>query len=247
MGMHRGMGILATAITFFAASASAADNGTALTATGAVASIACINDGEAIVTINAQLTTSGSVDSAEVTLSVDGGSEISVGTISPRDFVHDGRTKTAAFTDSVTLGNGTHTLQYCFTQSGSQGREPKQVCLTLTDIVVDCAPDEDRCGTPEVFFGNTPNNPVLLVCAGAGSPSIPVHVKSTSEEIRLDIAGPGDFTLSTTMDRSGESCVHQFRWATRGNNGGAGSYTFTATDAATGAVLATLTRDIACR
>lgn len=230
----------------FAAVAQAADSGTGLSTTGTLVSIACINDNEATVTVTSQLNSTGSVDSADVTLSIDGAAAISVGTIYPGDFVHDGRIKTAAYSDTLTLANGTHTLTYCFIQSGSRGREPKTTCFTLDNVVVDCAP-EDRCGEAEVFFGNVPNNPVLLVCTGKANPHIPVHVKSSADEVELTITGPGGFTLTTLMNRAGESCVHQFNWRTLANNGGAGTYTLTARNAATGELLGELTREIGCR
>lgn len=180
------------------------------------------NNGTGSVTIEGTLTTTGSVDSAEITATVNGGTATLVGTIEPQDFVHDGRVKTAPYSITIdNLPNGTDTIQVCFDQSGSQGRESKHTCADLLTVVVNCS----VCSGAG-FFGDLVGNTNL--CQGNGPPHIPVHVKGDlGDSPSLTITGPNDYSLHAIMNRSGESCVYQYNWDTDGNNGGAGEYTFT--------------------
>lgn len=200
------------------------DQGTDLFAATATVVDQTCNDGTGSVTIDGTLTTTGSVDSAEITASVNGGTATQVGVINPDDFVHDGRVKTASYSITLDgLANGTNTIQVCFVQSGADGRESKQTCADVLVVVVDCS----SCrGTG--FFGDLVGNPSL--CTGNGPPHIPVHVKGDLGDMpALVITGPNGFSLHAFMNRSGESCVYQYNWDTDGNNGGAGEYTFTVT------------------
>lgn len=207
------------------AAARGEDNGTSLSATAANTATTCTSEEAAQVDIGGTLTSTGSVDSAIITVSVDGGEATQMGIIQPEDFSHDGRIKTASYALSLSLANGEHSVQVCFTQSGSQGREPKQVCAAPVTVVVDCAPD-NVCEGMEPF-GNLVGNPSL--CTGRGPPHIPVHVRGDfGEDPALTIAGPEGFSFSAAMNHAGESCVYQYNWDAE-SNGGAGTYTFTVT------------------
>lgn len=223
-----------------AASTGGNDEGTSLSATAAVTATTCTSEQEAQVDIATTVTTTGSVDSAIVTASVDGGAATQVGIIQPQDFSHDGRIKTASFALSLSMANGEHSVQVCFTQSGAQGREPKQTCAAPVTVTVDCAP-KNVCEGQEPF-GDLVGSPSL--CTGHGPLHIPVHVKGDfGEDPALAIAGPGGFSFSATMDHAGESCVYQYNWDA-GSNGGAGTYTFTVTG--NGNTLS-FTADLACQ
>lgn len=203
-----------------AASGSHDDNGTELTATGAVTSQVCNGDGSATVTLSGVVTSTGSRDSVEVYLSIDGGTDALVYTIQPQDFSNDGRIKTASYSITVTLPPGTHTAMLCFVQSGSQGRTPKKYCLpaplTITVACNTCA------GTHP--FGDIVGNPSL--CTGQGDLTIPIHVKGDfGDAPRLLITGPGGYSLTVFMRHAGESCVYHYDWKP-GSSAGAGTYTF---------------------
>jgi hypothetical protein len=210
------------------------DQGTELFAATAEETGQTCNGDTGTVTIEGTLSTTGSVDSAEIRASIDGAAETLVGVIDPEDFVHDGRLKVAAYSISIDLPSGTHEVSVCFYQSGSQGREPKQTCAETLVVVVDCSNDCRGTG----FFGDLVGNPNL--CNGNGPPHIPVHVKGDlGNAPALSISGPNGYTHQATMDRSGESCVYQYNWDTEGNggpgqytfvvSGGGGTYSFTAT------------------
>jgi len=207
------------------AAARGTDNGTSLSATAAATAITCTSEEEATVDLAGTVTTTGSVDSVIITASIDGGAATQMGLIRPQDFSHDGRIKTAGYALSVSLPNGEHTIQVCFTQSGSQGREPKSTCAAPVTVVVDCAPD-NVCEGQEPF-GNLVGNPSL--CTGRGPPHIPVHVRGDfGEAPALTISGPNSFGHSAAMNHAGESCNYHYNWDAE-SNGGAGTYTFTVT------------------
>ncbi len=202
------------------------DNGTALSATATAGAVTCTSEEGGSVTVSGVLTTTGAKDSAEIRVSVDGGASTLMGIIQPQDFQHDGRYKHAPYSLDFDLANGTHTISVCFVQSGSQGREPKQVCAAPVTVVVDCAPDENVCSGVG-FFGDIVGSGNL--CNGNGPPHIPVHVKGDlGEAPALTISGPNGYSHSATMRHAGESCVYQYNWDTAGN-GGAGPYTFVVT------------------
>ncbi len=139
-GLAAGFACIA-ALPYAASAAPGGDKGTALSATADVAEIRCTSETEAEVDLVAELKTTGSVDSAVVYLSIDSGEPFQAGLINPRDFVHTGRIKTAEILLTNTLTNGEHTIQVCFTQSGSQGRTPKATCAVPVAVTVDCAAD----------------------------------------------------------------------------------------------------------
>jgi hypothetical protein len=204
------------------ASARGEDNGTSLSATAETTAVTCTSEEEAQVDLAGTVTTTGSVDSVIITAAIDGGAPVQVGIIRPQDFSHDGRIKTAGYAASFDLPNGEHTIQMCFTQSGSQGREPKYTCAAPVTVVVDCAPNVCEGEEP---FGNLVGNPSL--CTGNGPPHIPVHVRGDfGEAPALTIAGPRGFTHSAAMNHAGESCNYHYNWDAD-SNGGAGTYTFT--------------------
>lgn len=207
------------------AASTGGDQGTSLSATSGVTATTCTSEEAAQVDIAGTVTSTGSVDSVIITASIDGGEATQMGIIEPDDFSHDGRTKTASYSLSVSLANGDHTVQVCFTQSGSQGREPKQSCAEPITVSIDCAPD-NVCAAQEPF-GDLVGNPSL--CTGHGPPHIPVHVRGDfGEDPALTISGPEGFSFSATMNHAGESCVYQYNWDAE-SNGGAGTYTFTVT------------------
>jgi hypothetical protein len=211
--------------TTLQAAKSADDDGTELSATAEATAPVCLDSDTAAITVSGFLTTTGSVDSADITLTVDG-APTATGTIEPGDFAHDGRVKTAPYSFDLTLENGTHTIEVCFVQSGAPGREPKEVCAAPITVVIDCSDEPDHCKR-EGFFGDIVANPVL--CGGAGTPHIPVHVSGElGEVVTITIEGPNDFELEGLMNHAGESCNYHYNWDTRdGNHGGPGSYTVT--------------------
>jgi hypothetical protein len=198
------------------------DNGTELTATATASAPVCSNDGTAQVALSGTVTSTGSVDSVDITAAIDGGTPSLVGTLEPQDFVHSGRDKTADYSVSLSLANGTHEVVLCFTQSGAQGREPKQFCTDPITVVVACEVCSD-----EGPFGDIVGNPDL--CNGNGPPHVPVHVRGDfGDSAALAIDGPGGYHLDATMDHAGDSCIYQYNWDTTGN-GGAGTYNFSVT------------------
>ncbi len=196
------------------------DNGTTLTATATAEPVVCSETG-GTATFDGVVTTTGSVDSVEVTAQLDGGARQLLLTLLPQDFNHDGRVKTASYSVSLSgLADGTHSVVLCFTESGAQGREPKEYCTAAISVTVACA---STCAD-EQPFGDIVGNPSL--CKGNGPPHIPIHVKGDfGEAPALHIAGPSGYALDATMNHAGESCVYQYNWDTAGN-GGAGTYTF---------------------
>jgi len=213
------------------------DQGTELFAATAEETGQTCNGETGTVTIEGTLSTTGSVDSAEIRASIDGAPETLVGIIDPQDFIHDGRLKTAPYSITVDLPNGTHTVEVCFYQSGSGGRPPKSTCAETLVVVVECS---SCSGTG--FFGDLVGNPNL--CRGNGPPHIPVHVKGDlGDAPALSITGPNGYSHQATMQHSGESCVYQYNWDTAGN-GGAGQYTFTVTG---GGNSFTFTATLYCR
>jgi hypothetical protein len=219
---------LAFAVLGSAGKASAQDSGTALSATGDVGGVACTSTEEATVTLSGVLTSTGSVDSAVITASVNGGEPVELGTLNPEDFSRGSRAKTANYSVTLSLPNGTHSVELCLTQSGSQGREPKRACATVEAVSVACAPENACSGAS--FFGNLVGNPSL--CTGNGPPHIPVHFRGDfGESASLLISGPNGYGHSATLQRAGVSCNYHYNWQPTGNDGD-GSYTFTAVSAA---------------
>lgn len=218
------------------------DEGTYLMAELAADEVQCQDADSGTVELSTTLITSGSVDSAQVMLSVDDGDAVQIGIIQPQDFAHDGRIKTADFAGEVSLSNGTHTLTLCFVQSGDKGRAPKRVCGSV-EVTVACAP-KPICEEEAAFFGNVPNNPRM--CTGRGTPHIPVHLRGAQyEDVVLEIDGPDGFGLSMPMRHAGKSCVHHALWDTRnGNHGGPGEYTFSAY--VDDELIATIERPVHC-
>lgn len=197
------------------------NQGTALTAVLDLEAFTCTGVEGGDLSITGTVQSTGSVDSVEISAAIDGGSRIAIGVIDPQDFVKDGKIKTAPYQAAVALGNGEHTVIFCFTQSGAKGREPKESCLDEMFIVVDCAP-ELTC-KKEGFFGNLIGNPNLCQAKG----HIPVHVRGDfGDNATLKITGPTGFEHQAMMKRAGESCNYHYNWVVS-DHGGAGTYTFT--------------------
>lgn len=203
--------------------------GTALCVTAQASEPVCVDVGEAEVTVSGVLTSTGAVDSAEVTVSIDGEPPAVIDTIEPGDFEHDGREKHAAYSYDFKLPDGTHTIELCFEQSGAHGNPDKAVCTEAVVVVIDCPDTEQPSCEGESVFGDLVGNPAL--CSGRGTPHVPVHLHGDfGEEVAINIQGPHGFTLDGLMKHAGKSCIYQFNWDTRSDNhGGAGSYTFTFT------------------
>lgn len=197
------------------------NNGTKLTAASDTATIQCINNYSAMVDISTTITSSGSVDSAEIRNSIDGNTPILTGWVDPQDFVHNGRFKTAVSSFTQVFNNGSHNYTSCYTQSGADGRISKQVCAPSVNFDVNCMP-VDTCSGVEVF-GNIIGNGNL--CSGQ---TIPIHIKGSFGSGGTLIITKDTFSKTIQVDRSGESCVYQARYHPYldGNNG-AGNYTFT--------------------
>lgn len=194
------------------------DDGTALTATADLSTVTCAA-GSGTAALAGTVSTTGSVDSVEISAQVDGAAAAQVGLIDPQDFTHDGRTKSASYSVNVPLANGSHQVVLCFTQSGAQGRAPKEVCAAPVTVDVACS----SC-SEEAPFGDLVGSPSL--CNGKRPPHIPVHVKGDfGDAPSLNISGPNGYQFSATMAHSGDSCVYQYNWDSAGN-GGAGTYAF---------------------
>jgi hypothetical protein len=200
--------------------------GTALCVTAGASEPVCADSGEADVTVSGVLTSTGSADSAVVTVRLDGEPPVAIGTIEPGDFEHDGREKHAAYSYDFKLPDGTHTIELCFEQSGAQGNPDKAVCTETLVVVVDC-PVSILPSCDESVFGDLVGNPAL--CSGRGTPHVPVHLSGDfGEQVTLNVQGPSGFTFDGLMNHAGKSCNYHFNWDTRaGNHGGTGIYTFT--------------------
>ena len=244
--------VAAVLLLGFSSGAMAQDTGTTLFGSGGVTDLVCTSETTATVSLGGEFVTTGSVDSAIISRSIDSGAPVDIGVIQPQDYQHNGRTKTAAWSDTLVLDNGTHSIYYCFTQSGAKGRLPKQTCTEPITVTVDCAPEVNACAdVTEEFFGNIVASDHM--CKGKGNPDIPVHLKANATgDVELTVTGPNGFTLEGTMDRSGDSCVYQFKWNTKnGNHAGQGDYTFTAKELdSNGAPIRTIdttTATLACQ
>jgi hypothetical protein len=197
------------------------DNGTRLTAATGAASVQCLSEDEALVDLTTTITSSGSVDSAEIWTSIDKSEFIVSGWIEPQDFVHNKRHKTAVSSFSEALKNGEHSITSCFVQSGSDGRTPKKTCSPVANFVVSCGND-DPC-FDEAVFGSIVGNGNL--CSGQ---AIPIHIKGSFGESGTLAINKDGFSTRVTLGRSGNSCVYQgqYRPQTDGH-AGPGAYSFT--------------------
>lgn len=175
------------------------DNGTRLTASP-VGATRCDGDSPS-VSVTGTVTTSGSVDSVDLLASLDGAEGQVVGHIDPQDFVHRGRYKDAAYTVSVNVPTGQHSLTLCFVQSGAQGRDEKQVCAEAISLDVGCSPQDGGSGGQD--GGSGPGNEDELP---------PVTVLAATPLANAAGWNNTDVTveLTATDDRSGVKEIH---WA----------------------------------
>lgn len=198
------------------------NNGTGLVASVAAMEPECQGTTEALVTLSAVLTSTGSVADTQVTAIIDGGTPLAVGAIAPEDFVHAGRIKTAPFTVPLTLANGNHTIVLEFSQSGAEGRASKTATTAPIAVSVACQvqnPCADVVATGQVS-GNT------NLCRN-NLQNLPVHVSGDfGDQPDIRIVGPNGYRLDDTLRRSGDSCQYQYAWLPTGN-GGAGTYSIT--------------------
>lgn len=203
-----------------AASTGLNDKGTSLSASAGVPSIECINESEALVEFVTAITTTGSVDSAEIWTSLNKGEAEISGWIEPQDFVHNKRYKTAGNSFSEILPDGSYTVDSCYVQSGAGGRLPKKTCAPTVGFKVDCAP-KSPCGNEQVF-GDVVGNKNL--CSGQ---ALPIHIKGDFGNGGDLIISKGSFSIKIRADRSGNSCVYQAQYRPYDDgNAGAGEYTF---------------------
>jgi len=214
---------LATPVVAIAATTSTSNNGTRLTAVADEPVIECLDYQRAMVELNTTVTTSGSVDSAEILAIIDGQAPRISGWVEPQDFKHDQRYKSAVVSFAEVFANGAHTVQSCYNQSGSDGRTLKRVCAQTVGFNVSCAPENVCLGM--AAFGNVIGNGNL--CSGQ---AIPIHVKGDFGEGGTITISKGLFSTTIPFNRAGESCVYQAQYRPNSDgNAGAGSYTFTLT------------------
>jgi hypothetical protein len=156
------------------------------------------------VSITGTVTTTGSVDSVELFASIDDAPGTAVGVINPQDFVHRGRYKDAAYTVSVAVPAGEHTLTMCFIQSGAQGREEKQVCAPAISLNVNCSPQDGGSGGQDGGSGGGDEEP--------RDELPPVTVLAATPRANAAGWNNTDVTveLTATDDRSGVKEIH---WA----------------------------------
>jgi len=205
-----------------AASSAANNNGTKLTAVSEAGEVQCLNNNEASVEVTTTVTTSGAVDSAIVSASIDDDSAETYGWIEPWDFVHNKRTKTAEHSFVTVLSNGDHTVEMCYVQSGAEGRTSKATCANELSISVNCSPPVSVCANAEVF-GNIVGNGNLC-----GGQAIPVHIKGDFGDSANLTISKDLFSIEMPVNRAGDSCVYQaqYRPSDQGD-AGAGMYEFT--------------------
>jgi hypothetical protein len=121
------------------------DNGTSLSVSIDETSYACDEDGaSAAVSVDFTVTSTAAANSAELTASVDGGAELSIGSVDSDTWTVDGRTKTAGGSATFSLSEGTHTIVICATQSGANGRLSKHACSVAAVVEVECN-DKQHC------------------------------------------------------------------------------------------------------
>lgn len=223
------------------------DSGTASSVTGHAGEPECLNDEVAVASVSGVLTTTCSVDSAVMTVVIDGDAARSTSAIDPDSFSQGDGVELADYAFELSLENGEHTVLVCFTQVDAQEPEPEHTCAPLLTLNVDCDPGEENACDLEGVFGDLIGNSNL--CHGGGTPHIPVHLRGDfGDPVALHVSGPNDFSLDATMRRAGDSCIYHYNWDTRGgNHGGPGSYTFDFTndddDAGAGY---SFTRDLSC-
>jgi len=218
---------IAAATRVRAVSPAIGDNGTSLSVIAGPPTVTCDPSGLfATVTANYTVVSTGSADSAVMVASF-GGHDYALPTIASGNvtggggWTISGRTKTAEGTFTTTTTNGTYTLSICATQSGAGGRDSKTACSAPVTVTVNCTVT-DPCASGGVF-GEVPANKNLCKANG----HIEVQFRGNFGDVAtLVISGPGGFTLSTGVDRAGDSCNYHYNWDPAANMA-AGSYTFT--------------------
>jgi hypothetical protein len=174
---------------------------------------ACDGDGNAQVTFDYSVLSTGAADAATVTAEVvgSGNPPETVGTIASGNVTNGGgwafagRNKTAEGSFDLTLAAGTFTVKVCVAQHGSQGNPDKVACKEVT-FTVTC--NEERCSTRE-FFGQTPHN--FHLC----SPNANIEIQfrgNFGSSANLKITGPNSFELGDSANREGESCNYHYNW-----------------------------------
>ncbi|HZI16126.1 MAG TPA: hypothetical protein VE153_37520 [Myxococcus sp.] len=173
------------------------DNGTRISAS--LVGVAQCDGGNAPgVNFTGTVTTTGSVDSVELTASIDGAEAQVVGNIAPQDFVHRGRFKDAAYTVQVSVPTGEHQVTLCFVQSGAEGREEKRACAPSVAVDVECASTDGGSGGP-------------------GDELPPVTVLAASPLANAAGWNNTDVTVTlTATDDPGGSGVKEIHWALMG-------------------------------
>lgn len=205
------------------------DNGTRLAVIVDTPMVDCHSDGNgADVTAAYTVVSTGSADSADVVASI-GGVNYDLPTIASGNadngggWTFSGRTKTAEGTFTTSLPNGEYTLTICVTQSGANGRLPKQVCSAPVAVTIYCTPDSEPCAKVGPF-GEVPHNKNLCK---TNTSNIEIQFRGDfGEQASLEISGPSGFFLPVLVDRAGESCNYHYNWNPPANQA-PGTYTFT--------------------
>lgn len=200
------------------------DSGTRLSVTSSAGEPVCTGDGTADVALSGKLTSQASAAWADVSVTVDGVTT-SIDEVQPTDYSKDGRIKTYDYSYTLSLTDGTHQVQICFTQPS--GKDRMTACGAVQTVTVDCSESPDNsCG--DGAFGETITRGNHNICAGNAAPSINVNAKGDfGDNAQLTITGPNQFSKTVDFPRSGNSCVYHYNWQNQFDNGNTGIYTFT--------------------
>jgi hypothetical protein len=202
------------------------DNGTHLSVTSSVGEPVCTGDGTADVSLSGTLTSTASAAWADVSVTIDGVTT-SIDEVLPTDYSKDGRTKTYDYSYTLSLTDGTHEVQICFTQPS--GHDRMTACGAVQTVVVACSESPDNsCG--DGAFGETVTKGNHNICSGKAAPAIEINAKGDfGDNAQLTISGPNQFTKTVDFPHSGNSCVYHYNWQNQFDNGNTGIYTFTVT------------------
>jgi hypothetical protein len=193
----------------------AGNSGTSLTVTLDAPTVTCNAQGNgATVSIDYTVLSTGSADSAEMTVSVNGVISalptIKSGSITDGGgWTMGGRTKTAEGTFTTELPNGTYNVFVCANQSTNPGRISKMACSATAAVVVNCT-SPSACANVGPF-GEVPANKNL--CAGNGNGNIQIQFRGDFGPVAmLLVQGPGGFAMNVPVERAGDSCNYHYNW-----------------------------------
>jgi hypothetical protein len=189
------------------------DRGTALTAFVEIQAASCGEDG-GFITLEGELTSTGSASFVEVIVEVDGVETERVVAVDPKDFQKGERTKTAPLSARVSVPDGVHSLSMCLAQRGSKGRTEKAACLPTRETDLDCdapppPPAEPVDSTPPTIVAERDRSPNEL---GWYNESVQVSfvcdddmsgVFSCSDPVEVDEEGLDKFAAGQAIDNAG--------------------------------------------